>query len=134
LERWIGNRQAIAARYDAAIEDHHLSHFLERPIRRPNRRHTFNQYVVRVANGQRDALVRHLKAEHIGCEIYYPLALHQQECLRDLGYRLGDFPASEEAARQVLALPIYPELTIEQQRRVVQSCAGFLRQQVRRAA
>ncbi|HZV05762.1 MAG TPA: DegT/DnrJ/EryC1/StrS family aminotransferase [Gemmataceae bacterium] len=134
LERWIGNRQAVATRYDALIEEHHLSHFLERPIRRPHRRHTFNQYVVRVANGQRDALVRHLKAEHIGCEIYYPLALHQQECLRHFGYRTGDFPASEEAASEVLALPIYPELTAEQQRRVIQSCAGFLRHQVRRAA
>jgi dTDP-4-amino-4,6-dideoxygalactose transaminase len=134
LERWIGSRQAIAVRYDALIEEHHLGHFLERPIRRPYRRHTFNQYVVRVANGQRDALVRHLKAERIGCEIYYPLALHQQECLRHLGYCRGDFPASEKAAGQVLALPIYPELTVEQQRRVIQSCAGFLRQQVRRAA
>jgi dTDP-4-amino-4,6-dideoxygalactose transaminase len=134
LERWIGNRQAVAARYDALIDEHHLSHFLERPIRRSDRRHTFNQYVVRVANGQRDNLVRHLKAEHIGCEIYYPLALHQQECLRHLGYRTGDFPASEEAAGEVLALPIYPELTAEQQRRVIQCCAAFLRHQVRRAA
>jgi dTDP-4-amino-4,6-dideoxygalactose transaminase len=134
LERWIGNRQAIAARYDALIDEHHLSHFLRRPIRRPNRRHTFNQYVVRVAHGQRDILVRHLKAEQIGCEIYYPLALHQQECLRHLGYRTGDFPASEEAAGEVLALPIYPELSAEQQRRVIQSCAAFLRHQVRRAA
>jgi dTDP-4-amino-4,6-dideoxygalactose transaminase len=134
LDRWIVNRQAISARYDALIEEHHLSHFLQRPVRKPNRRHTFNQYVVRVTGGQRDALVRHLKAEHIGCEIYYPLALHQQECLRYLGYRTGAFPASEEAAGQVLALPIYPELTSEQQRRVIQRCAGFLRQQVRRAA
>jgi len=134
LDRWIGNRQAIALRYDALIEEHHLSPFLKRPVRRPDRRHTFNQYVVRVANGQRDALVRHLKAEHIGCEIYYPMALHQQECLRHLGYRKGDFPASEEAAGEVLALPIYPELTADQQRRVIQSCSGFLRQQVRRAA
>ncbi len=98
LERWIANRQTIAARYDALIEEHHLSHFLERPVVRPQRRHTFNQYVVRVAGGQRDALVRHLKAEHIGCEIYYPLPLHLQECLRPLGYRKGDFPASESAA------------------------------------
>ena len=134
LERWIGNRQDIAARYDALIDEHHLSHFLDRPVVRPHRRHTFNQYVVRVTGGQRDALVRHLKAEHIGSEIYYPMALHQQECLRYLGYHKGDFPASESAAGQVLALPIYPELTAEQQRRVIQSCAGFLRQQVRRAA
>jgi len=62
------------------------------------------------------------------------LALHQQECLRHLGYGTGDFPASEKAAGQVLALPIYPELSAEQQRRVIQSCAAFLRQQVRRAA
>lgn len=134
LDRWIVNRQAIAARYDAMIEEHHLNHFLSRPVVRPQRRHTFNQYVVRVANGQRDALVRHLKAEHIGCEIYYPMALHQQECLSYLGYRTGDFPASENAAGQVLALPIYPELSADQQRRVIQSCASFLRQQVRRAA
>ena len=134
LERWLANRQAIAARYDALIDEYHLSHFLERPIRRRDCRHTFNQYVVRVANGQRDALVRHLKAEQIGCEIYYPMALPQQECLRYLGYAPGDFPASEKAASQVLALPIYPELSAEQQHRVIQSCAAFLRQQVRRAA
>jgi dTDP-4-amino-4,6-dideoxygalactose transaminase len=134
LEGWIASRRAIAGRYDALIEEHHLSHFLDRPVARPQRRHTFNQYVVRVAGGQRDALVRHLKADHIGCEIYYPLALHQQECLRYLGYKKGDFPASEHAAGEVLALPIYPELTADQQRRVIQSCAGFLRQQVRRAA
>jgi dTDP-4-amino-4,6-dideoxygalactose transaminase len=134
LERWIANRQAVAARYDALIEEHHLSHFLDRPIVRPHRRHTFNQYVVRVSGGKRDALVRYLKAEHIGCEIYYPMALHQQECLCYLGYRTGDFPASEAAAGEVLALPIYPEMTAEQQRRVIQTCAAFLRQQVRRAA
>ena len=98
LDRWIGKRQAIAVRYDALIEEHHLSHFLERPSVRPDRRHTFNQYVVRVAHGQRDALVRHLKAEHIGCEIYYPMPLHLQECLRLSGLSRGDFPASEEAA------------------------------------
>jgi dTDP-4-amino-4,6-dideoxygalactose transaminase len=78
--------------------------------------------------------VRHLKSEGIGCEIYYPMPLHRQECLAYLGHREGEFPASEEACRSVLALPIYPELTIDQQRRVIQSCATFLRQQVRRAA
>jgi dTDP-4-amino-4,6-dideoxygalactose transaminase len=134
LERWIANRQAAAARYDALIEEHHLSHFLDRPVVRPHRRHTFNQYVVRVSGGRRDALVRYLKAERIGCEIYYPMALHQQECLSFLGYRTGDFPAGEAAAGEVLALPIFPEMTADQQRHVIQTCAGFLRQQVRRAA
>jgi dTDP-4-amino-4,6-dideoxygalactose transaminase len=134
LERWIMARQAAARRYDALIEEHHLGHFLERPTVRPQRRHTFNQYVVRVAGGERDSLVRHLRAEHIGCEIYYPVPLHRQECLRHLGYGEGDFPASEEASRCVLALPIYPELTADQQRRVIQSCAAYLRKQARRAA
>ncbi|HZY85601.1 MAG TPA: DegT/DnrJ/EryC1/StrS family aminotransferase [Gemmataceae bacterium] len=134
LEGWLEARQRVARRYDELIEEHHLSHFLERPAVRPQRRHTFNQYVVRVAGGQRDALVRHLKAEGVGCEIYYPLALHQQECLRHLGHRAGDFPASEEAARCVLALPMYPELTADQQDRVITTCAAYLRRQSRRAA
>jgi dTDP-4-amino-4,6-dideoxygalactose transaminase len=134
LDAWIEARQAAGERYDKLIEESHLGHFLERPVVCPQRRHTFNQYVVRVASGERDALVRHLKSENIGCEIYYPLALHQQECLAYLGYLPGDFPASEQAARCVLALPMFPELTLEQQRRVVHSCAGYLRKQVRRAA
>jgi dTDP-4-amino-4,6-dideoxygalactose transaminase len=134
VDRWIEARQAVARRYDALIEEQHLGHFLQRPVVRPDRRHVFNQYVVRVASDQRDALVRHLKKERIGCEIYYPLPLHRQECLAYLGYRDGDFPTSEEACRSVLALPIYPELTAEQQRQVIQTCAAFLRQQARMAA
>jgi dTDP-4-amino-4,6-dideoxygalactose transaminase len=134
LEGWIADRQAAAQRYDQLIEQEHLTGFLQRPIALSGRRHTFNQYVVRVAGGQRDALVRHLKAEGIGCEIYYPLPLHLQECLAYLGYRLGDFPAAEEASRAVLAFPMFPEITPQQQARVVGSCAGYLRKQVRRAA
>jgi dTDP-4-amino-4,6-dideoxygalactose transaminase len=134
LDRWTEARQAAARRYDALIEESHLGHFLERPAVRPRRRHVFNQYVVRVAQGQRDALVRHLHAERIGCEIYYPVPLHRQECLAYLGYAEGDFPASEEACRSVLALPMYPELTVDQQRRVIQSCAAFVRKKSRLAA
>ncbi len=134
LDQWTLARQEAARRYDHLIEEHLLGHFLGRPVVKPQRRHVFNQYVVRVGRGQRDALVRHLKAERIGCEIYYPVPLHRQECLAHLGYRDGDFPASEEACRSVLALPMYPELTGEQQERVVTSCARFLRQQARMAA
>jgi dTDP-4-amino-4,6-dideoxygalactose transaminase len=134
LEGWIADRQAAAVRYDRLIEDSHLGGFLERPVRRAHSRHVFHQYVVRVADGQRDALVRHLKAEHIACEIYYPMPLHLQECLAYLGYREGDFPISEDASRCVLALPMYPELTMEQQERVIKCCATYLRQRTRRAA
>jgi dTDP-4-amino-4,6-dideoxygalactose transaminase len=134
LERWTAARQAAARRYDALIEEHHLAHFLQRPLVRPQRRHVYNQYVVRVAQGQRDALVRHLHSAGIGCDIYYPIPLHLQECLAYLGYKEGDFPASEEASHHVLALPMFPELTAEQQQRVVQSCAAFLGRRARRAA
>jgi dTDP-4-amino-4,6-dideoxygalactose transaminase len=134
LDDWIGSRQSAAHRYDALIEEHHLARFLERPYVRPNGRHVFHQYVVRVADGQRDALVRHLRLDGIGCEIYYPVPLHMQEALTFLGYQRGDFPASEEAADCVLALPMFPELMLEQQRRGVQSCANFLRQRARIAA
>lgn len=92
LERWTEARQQAAARYDALLEEYQLGEFLQRPVIRRHRRHVFNQYVVRVAGGQRDMLVRHLKSERIGCEIYYPLALHRQECLAYLGYQEGDFP------------------------------------------
>ncbi len=134
LDSRLEARQAAARRYDGLIEEHHLGHFLRRPVARPNRRHTFNQYVVRVTTGERDALVQWLKAERIGCEIYYPVPLHLQECLVHLGYRKGDFPASEEACGCVLALPMFPELTGEQQRRVIGSCAAFLRKRSRMAA
>jgi dTDP-4-amino-4,6-dideoxygalactose transaminase len=134
LDGWIAARQAAARRYDALIEEHHLGRFLERPVVRSYGRHVFHQYVVRVADGQRDGLMRHLRSENIGCEIYYPVPLHLQECLAFLGYHPGDFPASEEAAQAVLALPMFPELTVEQQRRVIQNCVNYLRMRARLAA
>lgn len=134
LDSWTEARQAAARRYDGLIDEHHIGGFLQRPTIRAQRRHVFNQYVVRVGRGQRDALVRHFRADKIGCEIYYPIPLHMQECLDYLGYREGDFPASERAAQDVLALPMFPEITADQQDRVVQSVTRFLRQQARIAA
>ncbi|MFO0930561.1 MAG: DegT/DnrJ/EryC1/StrS family aminotransferase [Gemmataceae bacterium] len=134
LDRWIAGRQTAGYRYDALIEENRLSNFLDRPVTAPQRRHTYNQYVVRVARGERDAVVRHLKSESVGCEIYYPVPLHLQECLGYLGHEAGDFPVSEAAARCVLALPMFPEITEEQQARVVGSIASYLRKGMRRAA
>jgi dTDP-4-amino-4,6-dideoxygalactose transaminase len=134
VEGWIDQRQAVARQYDEIIAGRGLDGFLTRPARRPGRRHTFNQYVCRVAGGRRDGLVRHLQSARIGCDIYYPVPLHLQECLAYLGHKPGDFPVSEAACREVIALPAYPEITRTQQERVVDAISAFAYGQVRRAA
>jgi dTDP-4-amino-4,6-dideoxygalactose transaminase len=134
VDGWIEGRRTAAARYDRLIEESNLNGFFHRPHVRPYGRHTFNQYVIRVASGHRDSLMKYLKEHQIGCEVYYPLCLHQQECVSGLGYRSGDFPVSEEAARSVLALPMFPEITELQQRRVIETCAAYVRGQLRLAA
>lgn len=134
LDAWTTQRQAAADRYDRLLDEQGVDDLLARPERLPNRRHVFNQYVVRVADGRRDALVQHFRDEKIGCEIYYPIPLHLQECLAFLGHRPGDFPISEAAALEVLAFPMFPEITLEQQRRVVEAVARFAKQRSRSAA
>ncbi len=131
---WLTSREQAAKRYDELIESHHLNGFMQRPVARPDCRHVFNQYVVRVPASHRDGLVQHLKDSGVGVEVYYPLNLHQQECFEFLGYRTGDFSVSEEAARTVLALPMFPEITAAQQERTLEVCSSFLRQRLRLAA
>jgi len=134
LDGWVASRRQAARRYDTLIAEYHLEEQLTRPVVRRNLLHSFNQYVVKVMGGQRDALIRHLKNEGVGCEVYYPVPLHEQESLAHLGYRTGSFPVSEEASRCVLALPMFPEITADQQNRVIGACSGFLRQRSRMAA
>jgi dTDP-4-amino-4,6-dideoxygalactose transaminase len=134
VENRIRARQAAARHYNELIQRHGLSEFLERPVVQPECRHTFNVYVVKVAGGSRDSLLLHLKAHKIGCEVYYPRPLHLQECFGYLGYNAGDFPVSEAACGSVLALPMFPELTADQQEYVIARCAAFVQKRSRLAA
>jgi len=125
LDDWSDRRRANAERYDRLFEDAGLAEEIGLPAVLAGARHIFNQYTIRVRDGRRDALVRHLKQSDVGTDIYYPVPLHLQECFSYLGYAEGDFPESERAARETIALPIYPELTAEQQSYVVETIRSF---------
>ena len=123
LDGWTDGRQRNAAYYDAALREARLGANLRTPPTTPGYRHIFNQYVVRAQ--RRDELKARLTERGIGSEIYYPVPLHLQKCFAYLGYRAGDFPHSEQAAQQTLALPIYPELEQAQMAHVVTTIADF---------
>jgi dTDP-4-amino-4,6-dideoxygalactose transaminase len=125
LDRWTTERQRLAARYDELFANCGLDRVLKRPSTAPNRRHVWNQYVVRVADGRRDALRQHLTDCKVGTEIYYPIPLHLQPCFAYLGYRAGDLPQTEQAAAETLAQPIFPELSAAEQELVVRQIGSF---------
>lgn len=109
LDSWGEMRARNAAVYNAAFAD---VDEIKTPVIKPCNKSIYNQYIISVPN--RDALLAHLREKEIGCEIYYPVPLHLQECFAALGYKKGDFPNAEYAAEHTLALPIYPELIVEQ--------------------
>lgn len=109
LDKWSAARRYNAAYYDTRFRGTSIG----TPFIRPNCFSIYNQYVIRIAN--RNGLIAHLKANNIGNEVYYPLPMPEQECFRDLGYTPEDCPESSAASREVLALPVYPEMTREQQ-------------------
>jgi dTDP-4-amino-4,6-dideoxygalactose transaminase len=125
LDRWSEARQANAERYNQLFADAGLLEEIGLPVVREAVRHIFNQYVIR-AGRRRDALIAHLKQHDIGTDIYYPVPLHLQECFQHLGYEEGDSPVAEQAARETIALPIYPELSAEQQSYVVDTIRSFM--------
>jgi dTDP-4-amino-4,6-dideoxygalactose transaminase len=133
IARWNQARRKVAARYDELFCAAGLAEPGPRPMHGvvlPGATgmhagaHVWHQYVIRTA--RRDALRDFLTARGIGSEIYYPVPLHMQDALRSLGYREGDFPEAERAAREVLALPIFPELRDDEQQAVVSTIAEFL--------
>jgi len=132
VSQWNQQRRARAARYDdlfraaglaAPANSTSVADGLVLPFTDARATHVFHQYVVRAA--RRDALREHLAASNIGSEVYYPVPLHLQPALRDLGYKAGDFPESERAAAEVLALPLYPELRDDEQQTVVDAIRSF---------
>lgn len=135
LDTWTEGRQRNAATYrrllaaaginiEANLGNAHMAGVVL-PIEVPNGRNIYNQFILRA--GRRDELIAHLKQQQIGSEIYYPVPMHLQECFKELGYKEGDFPVSESAAKQTLALPIYPEMADEMIQYVVDAIADFYR-------
>ena len=129
LDEWTRARQANANRYDTLFAESGLleagvvSLPVHLTLNDPAKRHIFNQYCIRVE--KRDALRAFLLERQVGHEVYYPVPLHLQECFAELGHKVGDFPVSEAAALETLALPIYPELSEEQAQEVVDAIASF---------
>jgi len=129
LAGWNQQRRQRAARYDelfhaaGLVSDRSVAQGIVLPWTDPRAEHVFHQYVIRAP--RRDALREYLAQSGIGSEIYYPVPLHLQDALSDLGYRPGDFPEAEAAAREVLALPIYPELRDDEQQAVVEAIRAF---------
>ncbi len=123
LDGWNERRRAIAARYGELLGKaaSAASGRLTLPAELPGRRHTYHQYVVRIAGGDRDAVRKRLAERGVGSSVFYPIPLHLQDCFLALGGREGDFPHAEKAAREVLALPMFAELTAPEIERVAEA-------------
>jgi dTDP-4-amino-4,6-dideoxygalactose transaminase len=128
LAGWTAGRRANAARYRRLFHDAGLDASITLPTEPSGRSHIFNQFVIRTAD--RDGLKRHLDAQGIGNEIYYPVPFHLQPCFADLGYRPGAFPHAERAALESLAIPVYGELSAGQQETVVSAIGQFVQRRV----
>ncbi|WP_145078339.1 DegT/DnrJ/EryC1/StrS family aminotransferase [Poriferisphaera corsica] len=121
LDAWTNKRIMHAHRYNRHLEDIAVA----TPHEYEYRKHVFNQYTIRVHGGARDALLNHLNANGIGARVYYPYPLHTEPCFEYLKYNPGSVPNSEQAATEVLSLPVYPELTRQQQDEVIACIKDF---------
>jgi dTDP-4-amino-4,6-dideoxygalactose transaminase len=127
LDSWHEGRRKHAAWYLEALADIDASDLVLPGEVVPEGRHIYNQFTVQVKQGKRDALMAHLRSLGIGCAVYYPICLHQQPCFLDLGYTEGQLPASELAAKEVLSLPVYPEMTEAMREEVVRGLKSFFK-------
>jgi dTDP-4-amino-4,6-dideoxygalactose transaminase len=125
LEDWSAARARHAAYYDAEFSGRGLGAHVVTPKATTSSHHVWNQYTVRVTGGRRDALQKHLAERQIGTAVYYPVPLHLQKCFASLGCREGSLPVTERAAREVLSLPVYPEMTATEQGAVIDAIANF---------
>ena len=123
LDQWTRKRQENAKVYEKLLKEVNLKEFVQTPSSLSENVHVYNQYVVRVK--RRDDLRAFLAQKEIGTEVYYPVPLHLQKCYEFLGHKKGDFPESEKASLETMALPIYPELTSDQLQFVAESIKKF---------
>jgi dTDP-4-amino-4,6-dideoxygalactose transaminase len=123
LDNWSAARRQKADRYTELLNEAGIADRFVPPFIRPGVRHIFHQYVIRTPGNE--TVIKYLAQHEIGSKVYYPVALHQQQCFEYLGYREGQFPEAERAASETLALPCFPELTEEQQEYVVGTLARF---------
>jgi dTDP-4-amino-4,6-dideoxygalactose transaminase len=134
LDDWAAARERHAARYAAAFADRGMGETIVAPVTVNGYRHVWNQYTIRVKNGRRDALQKHLADRKIGSAIYYPVPLHLQKCFASLGYQPGSLRKTEQACREVLSLPVYPELTAAEQDTVIRAIGEFCEMRGKAAA
>ena len=125
LDAWTDARRDVASRYRSLFAYDGLDGLVTLPAEREGNHHVYTQFVIRVSATSRDALRAHLTSRKVGTEIYYPIPLHLQTCFAALGHKPGDFPESEAAARETIALPMYPELTDAMLSHVVGSIGEF---------
>lgn len=115
LDKWIEERRKIASQYNSAFK----SLGIKIPLLADKKRHTFHQYTIGVE--KRDNFIKRLILNGIAARVYYPIPMHLQACYKELGYKKGDFPISEEASRKVISLPVYPELTSEEREYIIKN-------------
>ena len=125
LDSWHEGRRAHAAWYLERMQDLTPDEAVLPQEVVPEGRHIYNQFTIRVPGGRRDGLQAHLRERGIGCAVYYPICLHEQPCFAPLGYRTGQLPESERAAKEVLSLPVYPEMTAAMREEVATAILGF---------